>query len=383
MSEHDPLGFSQELVARLASRSRHVCVFLGAGASKACGLPTVTELEEAIVKRLVSTERSRFKEQLGHGNLEDALSRVRRIATLLDGSGDTVDGLSSEAAGKLDATVCEAIVTELGVERANLEPMRAFAAWVAGCDYHSPLEIFTVNYDLLLETAFEQLGLAYFDGFVGSFAGRFRTDLVEASDASLALPASFARLWKLHGSVAWGWSQEKPAEIVRHGAPAGAGKTAAIYPSDTKYEESRRVPFVVLHDRLRRALAEPETVLLVSGYSFSDEHLNETLFEAALRRPRSEVIAFCRSEIPEQLAQRAQEVANLQALGSERAVIGSVPGKWKAPDEPQPGLWEEERFLLGDFAALARFLSATPAADATARALPARGEQDPDHERAD
>lgn len=382
MSEHDPVGFAQELLARLASRSRHVCVFVGAGASKACGLPTVAELEEGVGKRLDGAGREKFKKQLERGNLEDALSRVRRIATLLEGSDDTVDGLSAEAARDLDARICEAIVAELGVEKADLEPMRAFATWVASCDYHAPVEVFTVNYDLLLETAFEQVGLAYFDGFVGSLAGRFRTDLVEASDPSLALPASFARLWKLHGSVAWGWSQESPAEIVRHGAPAGAGKPAAIYPSDTKYEESRRVPFVVLHDRLRRALAEPETVLLVSGYSFSDEHLNETLFEAALRRPRSEVIVFCSSQIPVALSKRAQEIANLQALGSEGAVIGSLLGEWKAPEEPHPGLWEENRFLLGDFASLARFLSATPTTDSTARALAARA-PDPDHERAD
>jgi len=39
----------------------------------------------------------------------------------------------------------------------------------------------------------------------------------------------------------------------------------AIYPSFQKYEESRRLPFVTLADRLRRSLAIPETVVVTSG----------------------------------------------------------------------------------------------------------------------
>lgn len=242
--------------------------------------------------------------------------------------------------------------------------MRAFAAWAAGADYHLPIEVFTVNYDLVIETAFEEIALPYFDGFVGSLAGRFRTDLVEASGPRPAeLPPSFARLWKLHGSVNW---LGQRGEIVRLGAPVASGVAAAIYPSDAKYEESRRVPFVVLHDRLRRALEEPETLVIVSGYSFSDQDLNEMLFEAALRRPRSEVIAFCRSEIPDTLADEAEKIPNLQALAKKEGIIASVRADWKEPTDPPPGIWDDG-FALGDFAALAAFLSrSTPSEDSLA-----------------
>ena len=46
MPGHDPVQFVNELSSKLASRSRHVCVFLGAGASRACGLPDMSQLEE-------------------------------------------------------------------------------------------------------------------------------------------------------------------------------------------------------------------------------------------------------------------------------------------------------------------------------------------------
>jgi hypothetical protein len=89
------------------------------------------------------------------------------------------------------------------------------------------------------------------------------------------------------------------------GTPVEGDRVAAIYPSDTKYEESRRVPFVVLQDRFRRALNQPETLTIVSGYSFGDQHLNEMLFDAATHRARSEFIVFCYSTIPDALSKRA------------------------------------------------------------------------------
>jgi hypothetical protein len=103
--------------------------------------------------------------------------------------------------------------------------------------------VFTVNYDLLIETALEKLGVAYFDGFVGALHARFRTDLVEATsaDSEAWLPSFLMRLWKLHGSVNWAWETPGRADVVRLGSAVATGEVAAIYPSDTKYDESRAV----------------------------------------------------------------------------------------------------------------------------------------------
>ena len=45
MTTHSPQEFATALGAKLATRSRHVCAFVGAGAAKACGLPDVKGLE--------------------------------------------------------------------------------------------------------------------------------------------------------------------------------------------------------------------------------------------------------------------------------------------------------------------------------------------------
>lgn len=335
--------------------------------ARACGLPDVAELQNQVLGGLEGEQRAAFERQLAGRNLEQALSRLRRIAVLLEGTGDQVDGLTAEQAHALDREVCRLIVAALDLTNANVAPMLSLAAWAKSADYHLPVELFTVNYDLLLESALETLGVPYFDGFVGALRARFRTELVEAAppESDEWLPAFLVRLWKLHGSVHWAWESNARAEVVRLGAAVADDQPAAIYPSDAKYDESRRVPFIVLQDRLRRALNHPETLMLISGYSFGDAHLNEMLFDAARRRPRSELIALCFSSIPDELAKRALTTPNLQAIGAKEAILGGLRADWEAPEEAPADLWTDDGFGLGDFANLAGFL---------ARSSPPQGE---------
>jgi hypothetical protein len=211
-----------------------------------------------------------------------------------------------------------------------------------------------VNYDLLLENALEESQVAYFDGFIGTLTARFRTDLVEPLQGADCMPPFFVRLWKLHGSLNWEWDERH--KILRRGN--AVANSAAIYPSDTKYDESRRMPFVVLQDRLRRALHQPETLTLISGYSFGDEHLNEMIYDAASRRERSEIIIFCYSVIPDELAKRAARTPNIQVVTGTEAIIGGVRDSWEKPQEDMPAsLWSDDKFALRDFKCLAAYLA--------------------------
>lgn len=368
---HNPVDFAAGLSAKLATRSRHVCALLGAGVGSACGLPDVVGLQKQVVSSLNNDHRAALEAQLAGRNLEEALSRLRRIAALLTGD-QTLDNLTAAAAANLDKVVCHAIVKALSLKGADLKPVEYFAAWAARADYHLPIELFTVNYDLLLETALETRGVPYFDGFVGNLEARFQTQLVESNPGDGEwVPSFFVRLWKLHGSV--NWARREDHRIVRIGQPVPEELAAAIYPSDMKYEESRRVPFVVLQDRLRRALYQPETLVIIAGYSFGDSHLNELVFEAAARCERSESVVFCYQGIPDELAERASTTPNLQVTSDSEAILGGVRAPWKPLEDSPPSLWEDSRFALGDFRNLAAYLARSttrePDGDALLREL--------------
>ncbi|MBM7387128.1 hypothetical protein JOE37_000122 [Clavibacter michiganensis] len=368
-------SFAGGLGAKLATRSRHVCTFFGAGTSKAAGLPDVAELTERISKRLSGEDRRAFTSLAQRYTLEQGLSRLRRIQALVE-KAEAVDGLTQERARSLDAKICAIISSELSAPVASNGALQDFASWVGRADYAKPVEVFTVNYDLLIEAALEHGGIPYFDGFVGNIKGAFRTDMVEASaaDSEMLLPSFVARLWKLHGSINWAWEDAaSPPRVTRRGVAIDKDGIAAIFPSDSKYEESRRMPFVVLQDRLRRALNEPETLVLISGYSWGDAHLNELFLDAAARRPRSEFIAFCYGEIPLILAESARTTPNLQVVSTNEAILGGLRGPWQAPPDGEQlptDIWDGANCGLGDFTMLASFLarssssslySATPA----------------------
>jgi len=365
MTGHNPVEFARALSAKLAARSRHVCLLLGAGASSSCGLPDVGGLQSTVLASLGSSDQEALQRQLTGRNLEEALSRLRRISALLADDSQSVDGITGPQARALDRKVCEAVTRALSLDQAELTPVHDFAAWVAHGDYRQPVEVFTVNYDLAIETGLEDLGVPYFDGFVGTLNARFRTDLVEATPESNEpfVPAFFARLWKLHGSV--NWARKDDGHVVRLGTPVEEGQAAAIYPSEAKYEESRRVPFVVLQDRLRRAIQLPETLLLVAGYSFRDSHLDELIFDAALRCQRSEFIAFCFEDIPDKLAEQCRTSPNLQAVAGSEAILGGVRDVWARPDDAPADLWNEDALTLCDFRRLAAHLARSATLDSS------------------
>lgn len=357
----DPELVATELASKLSARTRHVCVLLGAGASRSAGLPDLGGLQDAVrsSSRLNESQREQVTELFKTRNLEEVLSYLRRLAAIL-GDGQSLGDFDGDSAKELQAAITSAIIPALDHKDADLEPFRSFANWVSGAYYRLPVEVFTINYDLLLETGFEELAVPYFDGFVGTIGGQFRPELVDTIDQTEhghVLPAIFVRLWKLHGSVNWEEvTNGTHRRIVRRGVPAMSGAAAAIYPSDEKYDKSRRVPFVVLMDRFRRALAVPETVTLVAGYSFGDQHLNEMLFDAARAHSRSETVVFCFNDISSVVGDVAAFTRNISVFGKTEAIIGGQQVRWSRT-ENLPGVWEGDSFQLADFKHLARFLA--------------------------
>jgi len=357
---HDPSEAISILLEKVGQPRRHLSLLLGAGSSMAAGLPDLAGLADAVRDRLKAPERKQYDRLIDGRNLEVVLSHLRLTRSLLESAGGEFDGLTADTAEALDRSITGAIATVISSEEeVPTEAHERLAAWLGRSIRASALEVFTTNYDLLLERAFELRGVPYFDGFVGVFRGEFRPDLIEPDEApdSARPPAAWVRLWKLHGSVSWVIDDEVTRRIVRLGTYPIKSPDAmlAIYPSAEKYEESRRMPFLALTDRFRRALASPESTTVTVGYSFGDKHLNELIFNAAARYQRSEIIALFRGSIPAVVAEQATRFANFSVYGATEAILGGERGGYSSP-QAGPG-WDGERALVGDFANLTSLLT--------------------------
>jgi len=217
--------------------------------------------------------------------LEDWLSRLRALKEIV--GADSVRGMSADDISSLEARIVSAVTKQVAVD---LPPdgggFDAISRWAGAFDRKHPLEIFTLNYDLLVEQSFERHRVAYFDGFLG--AHRPFLDVRTMEDD--ALPSRWARLWKMHGSV--NWTMEDGNVFRTSGRNASEYTGNLIHPSHLKYDQSRKMPYLAMQDRLRAFLKEPGALLLSTGYSFGDQHINQLIVEGLSGNPSAAVFAF-------------------------------------------------------------------------------------------
>lgn len=293
-------------------------------------------------------------------NIEFLLSRIRLLRSVA-GKGD-VRGMSATELTGLDERICGVISDQ--VDRSLPRDDTAYhdlAVWSRSISRSQPVHLFTTNYDLLLEQAFEESSAPYFDGFIGTRKAFF--DLGAVEDEGL-LPPRWARLWKIHGSL--NWRLDDNGAVVRSNEKGGG--SYLIYPSHLKYDQSRKMPYLAMLDRLKAFLLKPSALLFICGYSFADEHINDVICRSLETNSTAHVFAFMHGELGDVKYETGRKCAlstpNLSMLGFDQAIIGRTAGAWR-PDPIEDMALQQNVFVgdgetasvrLGDFAALGSLL---------------------------
>lgn len=291
-------------------------------------------------------------------NIELILSFIRQLAAVA--GPDSVRGLNAETLTRIDAEICTVISTQ--VDKALPDQYTAYhnlAIWARSIRRSRPVHIFTTNYDLLVEQAFEESAAPYFDGFVGTRKAFFDLGAVEDEDL---LPPRWARLWKIHGSLNWRLTDDG-RRVVRSSETPDNTMSYLIYPSHLKYDQSRKMPYLAMLDRLKAFILQPNGILFMSGYSFSDEHINDVICQSLEANPTAQVFALVYGDLADARYDKARacgcRIPNLSVLGEFSAVIGRVDGPWRAladdlPEPMPPGALSTHdgrtQVGLGDFA---------------------------------
>jgi SIR2-like protein len=380
-TEFDPLREANELRSQLASEKRRLAFLFGAGTSQLVGLEGLAQLTTAVAADLAGQDRAAYDALLQldtPGNLETVLSRLRLSRELAGADQNReIDGISGKHAVTLDRAVCRSIQQRVGIDPpGGIVPHFTFGHWVKSLDRTFPVELFTTNYDVIFERGFESAEAPYFDGFVGTVEPFFLITAVDAAATTLGfppVPRNWLRLWKLHGSLNWR-SRRDPltgvTRIVRSmTASPSPDDDLVIYPSHQKYADSRRLPFLAYHDRLRHLVTSGEALLVICGYSFSDQHLNEVIYQGLRSNSRLAVTALVYDKvsspgIQHNLIDPTIGIRNLTVYGPDGASVGGRTGTWKEPKEAPPAsspgwlFWNgtTKEFTLGDFRHFVEFL---------------------------
>ncbi|MFA4828772.1 MAG: SIR2 family protein [Thermodesulfovibrionales bacterium] len=385
MNKIDLLREIRELKNHL-SYSKNIGFFFGAGTSCALGIPDIMQLTCEVEATLKDGNAKTFgiiKDDLktlirGRDvNIEDILNQLRRIRELTkESETKTYQGVCGKAAATVDGEICKAIyqiITEKELS-ASLTSTNRFFAWYNLLNRDFTKEVFTTNYDLVVEKALEASEIPYFDGFVGSFEPFFWQESVDHQAQHGDLTKNWIRLWKIHGSLSWFWRYSettKSHRIIRIGnigSVLDIKNELVIYPSKDKYDSSRKQPFIAYFDRMRDYLLGGELLFVFTGYSFSDQHINEIVFNCMRQNNRLFVIVFFyKDDDVENLHKSCSAYLNLHVFGPTKAIINGELGEWHLnkeaimPNENTATYWNEEEshLTLGDFNALVKFLVAS------------------------
>ncbi|HGN0628643.1 SIR2 family protein [Achromobacter xylosoxidans] len=299
--------FQSEHLSLLAgSGLTHAVHYLAVGAG-AAGMGTVTlshykdEIAEASRQAAVVAGRQQ-------GNLEDQLRVANELLRGLEilQKDSEAQALGEDLSTAMQDFAQSILASEAGIASATQEKreqafnvlvtfLMSFASRTGARDR---LNIFTTNYDRLIEAGAEIAGLHLLDRFLGTLMPIFRSSRLDL-DMHYNPPGirgepryleGVARFTKLHGSVDW---VQTGRDIRRIGLPFGADSVKPflqapglnestahelmIYPNAAKDRETADYPYVELFRDLAAAVCRPNSTLVTYGYSFGDEHINRVI----------------------------------------------------------------------------------------------------------
>lgn len=279
----------------------------GAGSGTTMGRATFTNYKNKIESAAQESAKASGRE---NGNIEDQIRTANDLLKGLKILGGTNKARTLEQ--ELNSIVSEfaisiltsekdiAVAVEEKRENAYRVLVNFLLSFASRTGNKERLNIFTTNYDRLIEIGAELAGIHLMDRFVGTMMPIFRSSRLNL-DIHYNPPGirgepryleGVARLTKLHGSVDW---VQNGGEIRRIGLPFGANNIdpylqapglygadalkLMIYPNSAKDRETSEYPYVELFRDFAASICRPNSTLVTYGYGFADEHINRVIHD--------------------------------------------------------------------------------------------------------
>jgi len=257
--------YTLENVLKQKIRESQIIYLLGAGASFCAGLPGIFRLTDLVRSQLCNISRSTFDEiiqfltdnRIENPNIEEVLSE---LYYRLSAVGSTHRNKEQHKA--IFEEICHCIQNILKVD-SSTEYHKEFVRRIVNrreaepAKKVPPVQIFTTNYDLLIELACEESHIVIINGFEGIFHRRwspccFDYDIGKATTHTqtprFEPSARHIRLYKLHGSLSW-------------------FRDSSQFYEEKPISKLNRTPLIIYPSRLKYAHC--------IGYRFADKHLNQ------------------------------------------------------------------------------------------------------------
>jgi NAD-dependent SIR2 family protein deacetylase len=293
------------------SNIKNIHFLLGAGAS-ADSIPDMKKMLDAVDVKLkgeglkcLDASFAKIRASSSE-NLESILGTLYSYRSYLEGTGK-VDNENSDLIDLIEKVIFDQINIDLDSNQAE-KSLNLYRRLYQKLSLRNKdlarVNVFTTNNDLLSEKALDYLNINYNNGFGGGLSrvfnpARFSYTFSKKVDTSLEKYEpleNMVYLYKLHGSISWvecsdnSFFNIKEVQVIPK--DRRPDENVLIYPTPLKQNKSLGAPYADLIREFQRKLLLPHGVLFVIGYSFSDEHINNAIYQALATNSSISIVIF-------------------------------------------------------------------------------------------
>lgn len=316
ISGSDPIKMIKQKISEL-SNIKNLNFLFGAGTSSEA-IPTMKQLYsdafDLINKsRILKSDAKLLFKSIERDNLEDilnilyakkiylsGLTRDKKKNSELDSVLSLIKFIQNEMFEKINIDLNSAKASKL------LITYKSFYQKVALRNKDlSRINVFTTNNDLLNEKALDSLNYNFNNGFGGGVdryfnPARFKYTFSIKVDPNLEKfepLENMVYLYKLHGSINWiessGNSLFNVQEVpINSNYQKRDNDHVLIYPTPLKQAQSLGSPYSDIIREFQTKLSQPNSALFIIGYSFSDDHLNNIIYQTLSTNASISIIIF-------------------------------------------------------------------------------------------
>lgn len=266
----------------------------------------IAKVEEKLKSETTQKETFKKLKENNNENLEDILGILYSKRAYQDGIQEE-DKETEELIKIIEDTMFEGINIDI-FDGSHGDAIKLYETFYQKITYRSKdfsrVNIFTTNNDLFNEKVLDKLNINYNNGFGGGLDKYFNparfsytfSKKIEASIEKYEPLDNMIYLYKLHGSVNWIEEEGnalfniKEINIDKDYKPDD--KNVLIYPNPLKQGKSLTAPYSDIIREFQRKLLLQNSVLFVVGYSFSDEHLNNIIYQALSTNSSLSIVIF-------------------------------------------------------------------------------------------
>ena len=272
------------------------CFLIGAGCSICANKPSIDNLTKMVLEK---SEDDELKQQFNkiqcdstrHSTIEDLMNYLilyKNILQITNPRSKNQDQIQkyNDWLNQIKGMITDIINDNWVPSTTHMKLLQ----WRYSHNKNKPCDIFSLNYDTIIEASLDKLRIPYVDGFRGGSMAWFDSEVYNLYQNSVSF-----RIYKLHGSINWKRDMHGLIRCDRMGSLIIGEEPVVLYPSEQKFYQSQYGVYETQIMSFRNRLREKRmnNLLVVLGYSFNDNHINEAIFDSITEKDNNlTIIAF-------------------------------------------------------------------------------------------